>query len=125
MIIISEDMATELHLAMAELTGGDVGIRDRGLLDSALKAPYQTFGGEDLYKTVEEKGARLGFSLISNHPFLDGNKRIGMYIMLVFLEANGVRIEPTDDEVIRVALAVASSSMSYEELLSWVIENRK
>lgn len=124
MIVINRETALFLHLEMARATGGDVGVRDEGLLDSALHAPYQTFGGEDLYKTVEQKGARLGFSLIANHPFVDGNKRIGMYIMLVFLEANGVQINPTDDEVIRAALAVASSKMSYEELLRWVLANR-
>ena len=124
MTVISENTALELHFAMAALTGGDVGVRDAGLLNSALNSPYQTFGGEDLYKTVEEKGARLGFSLIANHPFVDGNKRIGIFIMLVFLELNGVRIDPTDEEVIRVALAVAASEMSYEELLLWIIKNK-
>ena len=99
-------------------------MRDEGLLDSALNAPYMSFGGEDLYKTVEEKAARLGFSLIANHPFVDGNKRIGIYVMLVFLEVNGVVIEPTDDEVVRVALAVASSEMSYDELLAWILKNK-
>ena len=124
MIIINEEVAISLHLEMAKVTGGDVGVRDAGLLDSALNAPYQSFGGEDLYKTVEEKAARLGFSLIANHPFVDGNKRIGIYIMLVFLEVNGVELDPSDDEVIRVALAVASSEMSYDELLGWILENK-
>lgn len=124
MIIINEEVAISLHLEMAKVTGGDVGVRDAGLLDSALNAPYQSFGGEDLYKTVEEKAARLGFSLIANHPFVDGNKRIGIYIMLVFLEVNGVELDPSDDEVIRVALAVASSEMSYDGLLGWILENK-
>lgn len=124
MIIINEEVAISLHLEMAKVTGGDVGVRDAGLLDSALNSPYQSFGGEDLYKTVEEKAARLGFSLIANHPFVDGNKRIGIYIMLVFLEVNGVELDPSDDEVIRVALAVASSEMSYDELLGWILENK-
>ena len=124
MIIINEEVAISLHLEMAKVTGGDVGVRDAGLLDSALNAPYQSFGGEDLYKTVEEKAARLGFSLIANHPFVDGNKRIGIYIMLVFLELNGVELDPSDDEVIRVALAVASSEMSYDGLLGWILENK-
>lgn len=124
MIIINEEVAISLHLEMAKVTGGDVGVRDAGLLDSALNAPYQSFGGEDLYKTVEEKAARLGFSLIANHPFVDGNKRIGIYIMLVFLEVNGVELDPSDDEVIRVALAVASSEMSYDELHRWILDNK-
>ena len=72
---------------------------------------------------LEEKGARLGFSLISNHAFVDGNKRIGMYVMLVFLEVNGVKIRPTNAEVARVGLAVASGEMKYNELLEWIIEN--
>ena len=83
-----------------------------------------TFGGEDLYPTVEEKGARLGFNLISNHAFVDGNKRIGIYIMLVFLEINGVRIHPSVNEVARVGLAVAAGEMDYEALLEWIRENR-
>lgn len=124
MIMINEEVAISLHLEMAKVTGGDIGVRDAGLLDSALNAPYQSFGGEDLYKTVEEKAARLGFSLIANHPFVDGNKRIGIYIMLVFLEVNGVELDPSDDEVIRVALAVASSEMSYEELHRWILDNK-
>ena len=124
MIIINEEVAISLHLEMAKVTGGDVGVRDAGLLDSALNSPYQSFGGEDLYKTVEEKAARLGFSLIANHPFVDGNKRIGIYIMLVFLEVNGVELDPSDDEVIRVALAVASSEMSYDGLLGWILDNK-
>lgn len=124
MIIINEEVAISLHLEMAKITGGDIGVRDGGLLDSALNAPYQSFGGEDLYKTVEEKAARLGFSLIANHPFVDGNKRIGIYIMLVFLEVNGVELDPSDDEVIRVALAVASSEMSYDELHRWILDNK-
>lgn len=124
MIIINEEVAISLHLEMAKVTGGDIGVRDAGLLDSALNAPYQSFGGEDLYKTVEEKAARLGFSLIANHPFVDGNKRIGIYIMLVFLEVNGVELDPSDDEVIRVALAVASSEMLYDGLLGWILENK-
>ena len=85
---------------------------------------YQTFGGQELYPTKEEKGARLGYSLISNHAFVDGNKRIGMYVMMTFLEVNGVRIDPAVDEVIRVGLAVASGEMDYGELLEWIRENK-
>ncbi|MBQ8932625.1 MAG: type II toxin-antitoxin system death-on-curing family toxin, partial [Ruminiclostridium sp.] len=76
------------------------------------------------YPTKEEKGARIGYSLISNHAFVDGNKRIGMYILLTFLEINGVPIHPTVDDVARVGLAVASGEMKYEELLEWVRSNR-
>ena len=74
-------------------------------------------------RTKQEKGARIGYALISNHAFVDGNKRIGMYVLLTFLEMNGVRIRPTNAEVARVGLAVAAGEMSYEELLAWVLEN--
>ena len=94
------------------------------MLDSALESAFQTFGGQELYPTKEEKAARIGFSLISNHAFVDGNKRIGMYVLLTFLEVNGIRIDPSNDEVARVGLAVASGEMDYNDLLKWVRENK-
>ena len=124
MIKLSEEKVMYLHNVFIEQTGGNPSIRDRGLLNSALEGAYQTFGGVELYPTVEEKGARLGYSLISNHAFIDGNKRIGMLIMFVFLEINGVRLNPTNEEFARVGLAVASGEMKYEELLSWVQESK-
>ena len=124
MIKLSEEKVMYLHNVLIEQTGGNPSIRDRGLLNSALEGAYQTFGGVELYPTVEEKGARLGYSLISNHAFIDGNKRIGMLIMFVFLEINGVRLNPTNEEFARVGLAVASGEMKYEELLSWVQESK-
>ena len=120
MIQISENQALLMHARLTQLTGGDPGIRDRGLLDSALAGAYQTFGGVELYPTIEEKGARIGHSLISNHAFLDGNKRIGILVMMVFLEVNGAPIEPPVPEVARVGLAVAGGEMDYEALLDWV-----
>ncbi len=123
MIKFSKEKALLLHRLMTEETGGDPNIRDLNLLDSALESAFQTFGGEDLYPTKEEKGARIGYSLISNHAFVDGNKRIGMYVMMTFLETNGVKIHPTVDDIARVGLAVAAGSMGYEELLDWIIEN--
>ena len=81
---------------MIEETGGSFGIRDENLLNSALNGIFQTFDGKDLYPTKEAKGAMLGYALISNHAFVDGNKRIGVYVMLTFLEVNGIRIKCTD-----------------------------
>lgn len=124
MIKISREKVLLLHKLITEETGGDSSLRDIALLDSAVESVYQTFGGQELYPAKEEKGARLGYSLISNHAFVDGNKRIGMYVMMTFLEANGVRIDPTVDDVIRVGLAVASGEMKYEDLLHWIIENK-
>ncbi len=123
MIKFSQEKVLLLHKLITEETGGDPNIRDTALLNSALESAFATFDGKELYPTKEEKGARLGYALISNHAFVDGNKRIGMYVLLTFLETNGVKIRPTNQEVARVGLAVASGEMKYEELLNWIIEN--
>ena len=112
MIKFSQEKVMLLHKLITEETGGDPNIRDLALLDSVLESAFQTFDGQELYPTKEEKGARIGYSLISNHAFL------------TFLEVNGIRIYPTEDEVVRVGLAVASGKMKYEELLAWIHENK-
>ena len=124
MIKFSKDKVMLLHKLIAEETGGSISVRDEGLLESALESAFSGFGGQEFYPTKEEKGARLGFTLISNHAFVDGNKRIGVYIMLTFLEVNGIRLECTDEELVHVGLSVADSSMGYEELLTWVQNHR-
>ena len=120
MIRFSRDKVLLLHQIMGEATGGAVGIRDEGLLESALEGIYAGFDGKEFYPTKQEKGARLGYTLISNHAFVDGNKRIGIYVMLTFLEMNGIRISCTDRELVDIGLSVADGSMKYEELLEWV-----
>ena len=125
MIRFSKEKVLLLHKLLAEATGGGVGLRDEGLLDSALEGVYAGFDGREFYPTKEEKGARLGYTLISNHAFVDGNKRIGLYVMLSFLEMNGVRISCTDEELVRIGLAVAGGSMSYEQLLQWVRDHKE
>ena len=125
MIKFSKDKVELLHQMIAQETGGAVGIRDEGLLESAIEGIFQTFGGKELYPTKEEKGARLGYMLISNHAFLDGNKRIGMHVMLTFLEVNGIRIDCSDDDIIEAGLGVASGKMDYEDLLQWVLKHRQ
>ena len=124
MIKFSKDKVKLLHQLISEETGGTIGVRDEGLLESALEGAFATFDGKDLYPTKEEKGARIGYTLISNHAFVDGNKRIGMYVMLTFLEVNGIRLDATNEEVAETGLAVAAGTMGYEELLNWVIEHR-
>ena len=124
MIKFSSDKVKLLHQFLAEETGGAIGVRDEGLLNSAIEGIYQTFDGQELYTTKEEKGARLGYSLISNHAFFDGNKRIGMYAMLTFLEVNGIRLSCTEDEVASVGLSVAAGIMNYEQLLQWVLKHK-
>ena len=124
MIKFSQEKVLLLHKLITEETGGDPNVRDLNLLDSALESAFQTFDGHELYPTKEEKGAKIGYSLISNHAFVDGNKRIGMYVLLTFLEVNGIKIHPTVDDVARVGLAVASGEMRYEELLQWIMDNK-
>ena len=124
MIRFSKEKVLLLHQLIAEATGGSVGVRDEGLLESALETAFSGFGGKEFYPTKEEKGARLGYNLISNHAFVDGNKRIGVYVMLTFLEVNGIRIDCTNEDVVKVGLGVADGSMDYDALLAWVREHR-
>ena len=123
MIKFSQEKVLLLHQLITQETGGDPNVRDIALLDSALESAFAIFGGQELYPTKEEKGARLGFALISNHAFVDGNKRIGMYVLLTFLETNGIKIRPTNEEVARVGIAVAAGEMKYQDLLDWILEN--
>lgn len=120
MIQFSKEKVLLLHKLIAQETGGSVGVRDEALLDSALESIFAGFGDREFYPTKEEKGARLGYTLISNHAFVDGNKRIGMYVMLTFLEVNEIRMECTNEEVVEVGLSVASGTMGYDALLQWV-----
>lgn len=124
MIKFSSEKVLLLHRILLEETGGSAGVRDVGLLDSALEAAYATFDGKELFPSKEEKAARLGVGLISNHAFVDGNKRIGMYVLLSFLELNGVYLEASDNDVIEVGLSVARGTMSYEQLLEWIKQHR-
>ena len=120
MIKLSKDRVLLLHQYMAEETGGSTGLRDEGLLESALELAFATFDGKELYPSKEEKAARIGASLVGNHAFLDGNKRIGMYVMLTFLEVNGVNVECSDEDIVSAGLALADGTMGYDELLAWL-----
>ena len=125
MIRFSREKVKLLHRLMAEATGGSVGVRDEGLLDSAIEGAFATFDGVELYPSKEEKAAKLGYSLISNHAFVDGNKRIGVYVMLSFLELNRIRIEATDEDVVALGLGAADGSMTQEDVLSWIKNHQK
>lgn len=124
MIKFSTEKVMLLHRILLEATGGTDGVRDIGLLDSALEAAYATFDGKEMFPTKEEKAARLGVGLISNHAFVDGNKRIGLYVLLSFLELNGIYIDVSDDDVIEAGLAIARGEMKYEGLLSWILKHK-
>lgn len=125
MIKFSREKVKLLHQLMAEATGGSVGLRDEGLLDSALESAFATFDGIELYPSKEEKAAKLAYSLVSNHAFVDGNKRIGVYVMLSFLELNGIRISATNEDVIRLGLGIADGSLKYDEILAWIRDKKE
>ena len=124
MIRFSKEKILLLHRLMAIETGGSVGARDEALLESALESAFAGFGDRAFYPSKEEKAAKIGFSLVSNHAFVDGNNRIGMFIMITFLEVNGIYLDCTNEEVVKVGLALAEGKFKYEELLSWIREHR-
>ena len=125
MIQFDSDKVLLLQQLIIEATGGTAGVRDFNLLDSALNNCNQTFDGKELYPTKQEKGAILAYSLITNHAFVDGNKRISLIVMTTFLEANGIKIKYTDEELSDIGWALASGSMSYNDLLNWIKSHEK
>ena len=113
----------ELHRLLIDQSGGGEGLRDLGGLESALAQPRMTFDEKELYPTIEEKGTALCFSLINNHPFVDGNIRIGHASLETFFLMNGYELQATVDDAENVILSVAAGSLSREELLAWVRGN--
>ena len=122
MITIDKEQVTRLHKKLLESTGGLEGIRDEALLDSALAAPFQTFDNVELYPSAASKIARVAYSLVCNHPFVDGNKRIGTYVMLVLLELNRIEASFTDVDVIHIGLELANGKMNDKQLLEIILE---
>lgn len=121
MKILNKRQLLMLHEQLIRQTGGMQGIRDEGLLDSALNAPFQGFGNADAFPSLQQKAARLCFGLVMNHPFVDGNKRIGAHAMLVFLAVNGVELTYTQGELSEIILQVAAGEKAYSDLLSWLL----
>ena len=113
-----------MHRLMTDRVGGSHGLRDEGLLESAIAGALASFGGVEVYPTLEEKAARLAYSLIANHAFCDGNKRIGVLAMLALLSLNGAPIFPTDEELVWLGLGVAAGELEYEAVLAFVREWR-
>lgn len=122
---LSKRQVLLLHEQLLSQSGGLQGVRDEGLLESALAAPFQAFGDADAYPSLQQKAARLGYGLIKNHPFLDGNKRIGTHVMLVFLALNGVELSYSQKELSDIILAIAAGEKEYEDLLSWLLKHQK
>ena len=120
MIRLTKGQVLQMHAELIAATGGSSGIRDEALLDAALAAPFMSFGGMDLYPSLEQKAARLGYGLIKNHAMIDGNKRICAHAMLVFLALNGIRLQYTQEELYTIILDVAAGKSSQENLLTWI-----
>lgn len=125
MITLTKEQVLMLHSQLIEVTGGSAGIRDEGMLDSALSNPFQSFGGESLYQSIQAKAAQLCYGLVKNHAMIDGNKRLGTHVMLVFLALNGYELEYSQKELSDTILAVAAGEMSAENLLQWIIRHQK
>lgn len=121
MIRLSKKQLLMLHSELIAETGGMDGLRDEGMLDSALNAPFQSFAGEDVYPSLQQKAARLCFGLVKNHPFIDGNKRIGTHAMLVFLALNGIELDYTQEELASTILSLAAGESDQTALLRWII----
>lgn len=120
MKFLSKQQILQLHEMLIAQSGGTPEIRDDGLLDSALNTPFQSFGDTELYPSLLEKAARLGYGLIKNHPFVDGNKRIGTHAMLVFLAINNAELSYSNDELIRLILGIAAGEYDDKHLLNWL-----
>ena len=121
---LSKKQILMLHTQLIQQTGGSEGVRDYNLRDSALETPFQSFGGDELYPTIQAKAARLGYGLIKNHCMIDGNKRIGTHAMLVFLALNGIELKYMQKELYETILDVAAGKIEYEDLLQWVLDNQ-
>ena len=117
---LSKETVLALHERAVERFGGARGVRDEGLLDAAIYQPWQTFDGVGLYPTIEEKAARLCYEIVTQHPFVDGNKRTGALMLGVLLRKNGIRFSPRADTYLGIIMGVASGKKSYEELLEFV-----
>jgi death-on-curing protein len=125
MITLSEEQIKRLHKKLLDATGGADGIRDDKMLDSALSVAFQTFGGVELYPSTAAKIARIAYGLVCNHPFVDGNKRIGTYVMLALLELNHIKADFSDNDIIRIGLELANGKMNDKQLLEYILEHSK
>lgn len=113
----------ELHRRIIRESGGATGLRDLNGLEAAVAQPHMTFGGSDLYPTLNEKAAALCHSIVQNHPFIDGNKRVGHAAMEVMLVVNGYEIHASDDDQESIILGLASGNVSRDELVEWLADH--
>lgn len=124
MILLTSNEMILLHSKLIEKTGGIDGVRDINLLESAVGSIYSGFGDYERYTTIEEKAARLCYGLISNHAFVDGNKRIGILIMLMTLDLNSIDVIYFQKELIELGLNVASGQTGYDDIYNWILSHK-
>jgi len=117
------DLLLKNILTFHEQLEAGKGIRDLGLVESAVNAPFQTFGGQSLYPTIFDKAARLFYGLVKNHGFVDGNKRVAAHALIVFLRVNGFDLRASDDEFFRVTMETAAGNFSADQIKIWLLEN--
>lgn len=120
MNMLTKQQIILLHTQMIQQSGGSDGIRDERMLDSAINQPFQTFDDMELYPSVIDKAVRLGYGLITDHPFIDGNKRIGTHAMLVSLAINGIELQYDDEDLIDLILKIAAGQADDRVLDAWV-----
>ena len=125
MRILTKKQIISLQEDLIQTSGGIIGIRDEGLLESAVQMPFQSFENIDLYPSIQQKAARLAFGLVKNHAFLDGNKRIGAHAMLIFLIINDIELNYTQKELADVFLGLADGSVSEKDLLNWILSHEE
>ena len=123
--MFSVDLVKKIHVEIIKTTGGSLRIRNENLLKSSLMTPFQTFSGEELYKTPEEKASKLLELIIKNHPFIDGNKRTAYVLFRLFLEINGLKLIAPEEEKYSFIMKIASGELEYEDILRWVKEHIK
>ena len=121
MIRLTKEQILLLHAQLIETTGGSDGIRDMGLLESALESPFQSYGGEELYPSIQAKAARLCYGLVKNHAMIDGNKRLGCHAMLVFLALIGYEMKYAQKELSDLVLDIAADRKQYDDILHWLL----
>ncbi len=121
---LDADQVLHLHNIMHKATGGSAGLRDIGALESALYHAYATFEGKDLYPTIESKAARQAYGIIRNHPFADGNKRAGLFVMLTFLELNGIKLNFSQSELVKLGMGISDGSIDPEKIIKWIANHK-
>jgi len=120
---IPEEVVLTIHTDLLRRYGGEPGLRDRNLLDSALAQPKMTAGGKYLHKSIFDKAAAYGFHVCMNHPFIDGNKRVALVLMDIFLQKNGWEIDSPEEETYSMMISLASGKFNKSQLSSWLKEH--